>query len=493
MYYFLPKAAEKPVYSYRLSIVHFWSLVFIYIWAGPHHLLYTTLPEWAQTLGMLFSLMLWAPSWGGMINGLLTLRGAWDRVRTDVVLKMFVVGLTFYGMATFEGPLLSIKSVSAVAHYTDWIIGHVHAGALGWNCFMTFAMVYWLVPRLWNTKLYSERLANAHFWLGLTGIILYYVSMITAGITQGLMWRAVDSTGHLVYPDFVETVTKIVPLYWVRAGGGSLFLLGFILMLYNVYRTVKAAPKTLTEPVQSAPALRLAGALLTEEGALREKPHRLLEGMPAIFATLSFVAVLVGTVIELVPALFANDYVQAKADLKPYTSLQVAGRDIYVREGCYLCHSQMIRPIPSETLRYGAPSRPEESMYDHPFQWGSKRIGPDLARVGGKYPDVWHYRHMNDPRDLVPGSIMPTYPWLFRDKIDFAILNRKLSVLSSVSVPYDKRAIEHAELDARSEAHEIAERLKSQGAADGLEDKEIVALIAYLQRLGADFKKGLIQ
>jgi cytochrome c oxidase cbb3-type subunit I/II len=205
MYYFLPKAANKPVYSYKLSIVHFWSLVFIYIWAGPHHLLYTALPEWAQTLGMIFSVMLWAPSWGGMINGLLTLRGAWDRVRTEPVLKFLVAGITFYGMSTFEGPLLSVKSVNSLAHYTDWIIGHVHSGALGWNGFISFGMIYWLVPRMWKTKLHSEKLANVHFWTGFLGIIGYVASMWTAGITQGLMWRAIDASGKLMYPDFVES------------------------------------------------------------------------------------------------------------------------------------------------------------------------------------------------------------------------------------------------------------------------------------------------
>ncbi len=208
MYYYLPKAAEKPVYSYRLSIIHFWALVFIYIWAGPHHLLYTSLPDWAQTLGMIFSVMLWAPSWGGMINGLLTLRGAWHLLRTDPVIKFFVAALTFYGMATFEGPLLSIKSVSSLGHYTDWIIGHVHGGALGWNGFLTFAMFYYLVPRLWNTKLYSVKLATTHFWIGLTGIILYYTSMVASGITQGLMWRAIDSQGRVLYTAFIETLTR---------------------------------------------------------------------------------------------------------------------------------------------------------------------------------------------------------------------------------------------------------------------------------------------
>lgn len=489
MYYFLPKAAGRPVYSYRLSIIHFWSLVFIYIWAGPHHLLYTALPEWAQTLGMVFSVMLIAPSWGGMINGLLTLRGAWDRVRNEAVLKFFVAGLTFYGMATFEGPLLSIKSVSSLGHYTDWIIGHVHSGALGWNGFLVFAMTYWLVPRLWKTELYSQRLANAHFWLGLFGTIIYMVSMWVSGITQGLMWRAIDpTTGRLVYPDFVETVMKIAPLYTVRAVGGGIYLTGFVLLLFNVYKTIRSA-KTVA-PAEAQKGIRLDAIAKDGPGT---KPHRLIEGLPAIFTVLTFIAVLAGTVIEIVPTFFAADFAPAVVGHKPYTALQLHGRDLYVREGCYNCHSQMIRPLLWETKRYGEYSRAEESIYDRPYQWGSKRTGPDLARLGGKYPDYWHYRHMADPREVVPGSIMPAYTWLFRDKTDFAILSKKLSVMKSLGVPYTDEDIQNAEADARFEAKTIADQLVAQGAPAGTEEKEIIALISYLQRLGQDFKKGIIK
>src|SRR5688572_2966982 len=240
MYYFLPKAAERPVYSYRLSVIHFWSLVFLYIWAGPHHLLNTALPNWLQLLGMTFSLMLWAPSWGGMLNGLLTLRGAWHKLRTDPVIKFFVAGITFYGMATFEGPLLSIKSVNALAHYTDWIVAHVHAGALGWNGFMAAGMFYWMVPRLCGTKLHSTRAANAHFYLGTVGILLYVVAMWVSGVTQGLMGKAEGPGGGLMYPNFVETLIAIRPMYWVRLAGGTLYLVGMILMAYNLARTALA-------------------------------------------------------------------------------------------------------------------------------------------------------------------------------------------------------------------------------------------------------------
>jgi len=478
MYYYLPKAANRPVYSYRLSIVHFWSLVFIYIWAGPHHLLYTSLPEWAQTLGMVFSVMLWAPSWGGMINGLLTLRGAWHLLRTDPIIKFMVAALTFYGMATFEGPLLSIKSVSSLGHYTDWIIGHVHGGALGWNGFLTFAMIYYLVPKLWNTKLYSTRLANIHFWVSFMGIVIYYVSMTVAGITQGLMWKAMDTSGRLVYPDFIETVTRIVPLYWGRAFGGSLFIAGFLCLLYNIFRTVQLAPKDQPVATVKVSGTPIASAHENESG------HRKLEGAATLFTVLTLIAVLVGSVIEIYPTLSLHRYLPEKISTRPYSALELAGRDIYVKEGCYLCHSQQIRPLAAEVLRYGKPSTIEESMYDHPFQWGSKRTGPDLARVGKKYPDLWHFRHMMDPRSVTPNSIMPNYPWLMENKTDFLALRQKLSVMKRLGVPYTDEQVANADIQAEAQALSIAKGLQQQGAPAGLETREITALVAYLQSLG---------
>ncbi|UNU43185.1 cytochrome-c oxidase, cbb3-type subunit I [Sphingopyxis sp. YF1] len=238
MYYFVPKQAERPIYSYRLSILHFWSLIFLYIWAGPHHLHYTALPDWAQTLGMVFSIVLWMPSWGGMINGLMTLNGAWDKIRTDPIIRMMVMAMAFYGMATFEGPMLSIKAVNSLSHYTDWTIGHVHAGALGWNGMIIFAAVYYLVPRLWGKKrLYSLRMVNWHFWLATVGIVFYAAAMWVAGIMQGLMWREYGADGYLVY-SFVETVAAMHPMYIIRAAGGALYLAGFLVMIYNVWATI---------------------------------------------------------------------------------------------------------------------------------------------------------------------------------------------------------------------------------------------------------------
>ncbi|MHC4453669.1 MAG: cytochrome-c oxidase, cbb3-type subunit I [Planctomycetota bacterium] len=477
MYYYLPKAANRPIYSYRLSVIHFWSLVFMYIWAGPHHLLNTALPEWLQILAVAFSVMLWALSWGGAVNGILTLRGAWHLLRTDPIIKFLIAAITFYAMATFEGPLLSVKAVNSLGHYTDWIVGHVHMGTLGWNGFLTFGIVYFIVPKLWKTDLYSKNLANIHFWLGILGILLYYVSMLSAGITQGLMWRAVDANGSLVYPDFVETTMRIVPLFLFRALGGVLFLSGYVLLLYNVYKTIKQAPKVLEdETVQIHGTLHAVNQ--TEHG------HRRLEGMAAVFTVLALIAILVGSIIEITPTLSISKYVKKEKKVNPFTPLELAGRDIYIKEGCYTCHSQMIRSIQAEELRYGAASTIEESMNDRPFQWGSKRTGPDLARLGKKYPDLWHYMHMENPRAVIKESIMPAYPWLIKSKINFDTLEKRISLFKKLGVPYtDEELLETSSL-AKKQAEEIAKVLTKQGVKDDMSDRKIVALIAYLQALG---------
>jgi cytochrome c oxidase cbb3-type subunit I/II len=481
MYYFVPKAAERPVYSYRLSIVHFWSLVFLYIWAGPHHLLYTALPDWLQLLGMTFSLMLIAPSWGGMINGLLTLRGVWDRVRTDPILKFFVVAITFYGMATFEGPMLAIRAVNALSHYTDWTIGHVHSGALGWNGFMAFGMIYWLVPRLWGRPIAWPRLVNTHFWLGTIGIVVYMVSMWVAGITQGLMWRAFDEQGFLVYGNFSETVLRLIPLYYLRALGGLLYLSGAVMMVINVWVTVRGATPVPDEQA-SAPAL-------SPQAPASRTWQRWLEAHPLHFAFWTLIAVTIGGLVELVPLATAKSNVPVIASVKPYTPLELEGRDLYVREGCYVCHSQMIRPFRAETERYGAYSKAGEFIYDHPFQFGSRRIGPDLQRIGGKYPNIWHYRHMEDPRSTSPGSIMPTYPWLLANDLDTSSTRAKLKAMRLLGVPYTPEEVDNGVSELQGQAKEIATDLAGAGV-QGTEGKEVVALIAYLQRMGTDVKKA---
>ncbi|HEX7671131.1 MAG TPA: cytochrome-c oxidase, cbb3-type subunit I [Polyangiaceae bacterium] len=507
MYYFLPKAANRPVFSYKLSILHFWSLVFIYIWAGPHHLHYTALPEWASTLGMIFSLMLWMPSWGGMINGLLTLRGAWGKVAQDPVLKFFVVGITFYGMATFEGPLLSIKSVNALSHYTDWTIAHVHSGTLGWNGFMTFGMLYWLTPRLFQTKLWSKKLAETHFYLGTLGILFYIVALYAAGVTQGLMWRAFDQTGRLAYPDFIETVVRIAPMYWVRALGGAMYFVGVLMCLVNMLMTWRNRPATYEEPIQEAPALAKDWVGEEPKIAIPSYPtmltlgyqiqfftraawHRAWERKALKFTLLVVTAVAIASLSEIIPTFLIRSNVPTIASVKPYTPLELAGRDIYVSEGCYNCHSQMVRPIRAETERYGEYSKPGEFVYDRPFQWGSRRIGPDLHRVGGKYPDLWHVRHMAEPASITPGSIMPKYPWLLADALDFGGIQRKVDVMAMLGTPYGD-AVNHAESMARTQASALARNIEQQGGEKGLGDRKIIALVAYLQRLGTDIRAPL--
>ena len=497
MYYFVPKAANRPVYSYKLSIVHFWSLIFIYIWAGPHHLLYTALPEWAQNLGVAFSIMLLAPSWGGMINGLLTLRGSWDKVRTDPTLKFMVVAITGYGMATFEGPLLSLKNVNAIAHYTDWIIAHVHVGALAWNGFLTFGMIYYLIPKLFKTKLYSITLANTHFWLGTLGILLYALPMYVAGFVQAEMWKQFTAEGTLVY-SFVDTLVEIKPMYWMRAVGGSMYIIGAFVMLYNVIKTIGSG-ESVTNELAEAPALKVLG-----KGRIKgETFHTWLERKPVQLSILATIAILIGGVIQIIPTILVKSNIPTIYSVKPYTPLELEGRDIYIREGCVGCHSQMIRPFRSEVERYGEYSKAGEFVYDHPFLWGSKRTGPDLHREGGLKSNVWHFNHMYDPQAIEANSIMPRYPWIISDKQDYSDLQTKMSVMQTLGVPYTDDEIANAMISVNKQATIIADDLLTNNdiklsftkgkAVFGdefveLKDREIISLIAYLQRLGTDIK-----
>ena len=547
MYYFLPKQAERPVFSYRLSIVHFWSLVFIYIWAGPHHLQYTALPDWAASLGMLFSLMLWMPSWGGMINFLLTLRGAWQKVASDPILKFFVVATTFYGMATFEGPMLSIKSVNALSHYTDWTIAHVHSGALGWNGFLAFGMAYFLAPRLFQTKLFSNKLANLHFWLATVGILLYIIPIYVAGITQGLMWRGMNDMGQLAYPDFVETVRAIIPMYILRILGGLCYMGGAVIGTYNLYRTWSTRPAKYDVPVHHAPALSKD----YNDDPKRPAPtidgvtdfakrlnvfatgwwHRRWERLPVRFTVFVVLAVIVASLFEIIPTFVIRSNIPTIETVEPYTPLELAGRDIYIAEGCYNCHSQMIRPILAEVDRYGDYSKPGEFVYDHPFQWGSRRIGPDLAREGGKQNHAWHVQHFDDPKAFNNGSIMPTYRWLLKQEVDMESIPVRVNAIR-VLHPSDKHwdkfsfndnkpypvgddAVAHAKAQAQQIHAEFIEQNKGPYALTWKEkrdekgnvikdvngkpvmepdevveaDSKVIALIAYLQRMGTDLSR----
>ncbi len=501
MYYFIPKAANRPVYSYRLSIVHFWSLIFIYIWAGPHHLLYSSLPDWAQNLGVAFSVMLIAPSWGGMINGLLTLRGAWDKVRTDPVLKFMVVAITGYGMATFEGPMLSLKNVNAIAHFSDWIIAHVHVGALAWNGFLTFGMVYWLVPRLTKTKLWSTGLANVHFWIGTLGIIMYALPMYVAGFVQASMWKQFNPDGSLVYGNFLETVNEIIPMYWMRAIGGSMYILGAFVMLYNIIRTIRSGSTVKDELAEAAPLQKVTKLRTAKEGY-----HTWLERRPVKLTIFATIAILIGGIVQIVPTLMVESNIPTITSVKPYTPLELEGRDIYIRESCVSCHSQMIRPFRSEVERYGEYSKAGEYVYDHPFLWGSKRTGPDLMRIGGKYSDNWHLNHFYDPQSTSSGSIMPSYKWLIKNELDRSLTETKMEAMVTLGVPYTPEEITKAQqwMDEQStkieknlysdpdfaKTYEADKKYAKENGLDFVEmrNREVVALIAYIQRLGTDIK-----
>jgi len=481
MYYFIPKVANRPIYSYKLSIIHFWALIFLYIWAGPHHLLYSALPDWAQALGVVFSVMLIAPSWGGMINGLLTLRGAWDKVREDPVLKMFVVGVTAYGMSTFEGPMLSLKTVNALSHFTDWTIAHVHIGTLGWNAMMNFGMIYWLIPKLFKTKLYSVKLANIHFWIATLGMLFFSIPLYFAGFTQALMWKEFTAEGFLAYPNFLETVTQILPMYYLRAFGGSLYFTGALLFVYNVWKTAAQGSFMRYENDEAAPK----PAPKASEGF-----HRKLEGRPLQFTVAALVVILIGGLVEVVPMYLVKSNVPTISAVKPYTPLELEGRDVYVSEGCYLCHSQMIRPFRNETERYGEYTKSGEVVYNHPFQFGSKRTGPDLAREGVKSlpnykPDSWHFSHLVNPQKLSPESIMPQYPWLAENEIDLSVTPDKINVMRTLGVPYPEGFENEAVANLKAQYAKIANGLRSSGIEVG-DNKEIVAVIAYLQRLGTD-------
>lgn len=384
-------------------------------------------------------------------------------------------------MATFEGPMLSLKQINGFAHFSDWIIAHVHVGALGWNGFLTFAILYWLIPRIYKTELYSKKLASFHFWIGTLGILFYAVPMYWAGFTQGLMLKEFTPEGLLKYPNFLETVLQILPMHIMRSVGGGMYLLGVIVMAYNVARTMLKGSLVANEAAQAMP-LEPLPKMVREAGW-----HRVLERKPIQFMVLALIVILVGTFVELMPTLTISSNIPTIASVKPYTPLELQGRDIYIREGCVNCHSQTVRPFRSETERYGEYSKAGEFVYDHPFLWGSKRTGPDLAREGGKYGNAWHYNHLMDPRLMSPGSIMPEYSWLLLQKLDTSLTARKIIAMRQLGVPYAPGYEKIANLELDKQAKSIAGNL----AKDNIKvksDKEIIAIIAYLQRLGTDIK-----
>ena len=492
MYYYLPKAANRPIYSYRLSIIHFWSLIFLYMWAGPHHLLYQALPDWVQALGVTFSIMLIAPSWGGMINGLLTLRGAWDKVRDSAILKFFVVAVTAYGMSTFEGPMMSLKNVNQMTHFTDWTIAHTHIAGMAWNGGITFGLLYWLLPRIFRTKLFSEKLANAHFWIATLSILVYAIPLYWSAVTQWLMLREYTPEGFLAYPNFLETLTQILPMYTLRIISGIMFLTGFLLMVYNLVKTMATGSVEANEAAE-APALVLAGS----RKPLQETVHRWMERKAVRFSIWVFVALFIGGAVQIIPMIFIKSNIPTIDTVTPYTPLELEGRDVYIKEGCYTCHSQQIRPFRWETDRYGDYSKIGEFVYDHPFLWGSRRTGPDLARAGyvngPMYKNsAWHYNHFMDPQKMNEQSIMPRYDWFAKKDVNLDMTPNKIRAMQTLGVPYPEGFDEKAVDELLWQADQIVAELKLSGI-EIEPTREMVAMIAYLHKLGRDIEPNTNQ
>jgi cytochrome c oxidase cbb3-type subunit I/II len=356
----------------------------------------------------------------------------------------------------------------------------VHIGALGWNGFLTFGVLYWIIPKMWNTPLYSKKLAGTHFWIGTIGIILYAIPLYWAGFAQSMMWKTFTEEGQLKF-QFLETVTHVIPMYVTRSIGGALYIVGAVIMVYNLRKTIKQGSFVANEAAEAAP--------LPKEVATHGKQHwhRWIEKRPMQMLVFSLIAVAIGGILELVPTFLVKSNVPTLSSVKPYTPLELHGRDIYVREGCYTCHSQMVRPFRDEVARYGEYSKAGEFVYDHPFQWGSKRTGPDLARLGGKYPDSWHYNHMLDPQSMSPGSIMPSYGWLLDNKIDTSKTPAMIRAMQTLGVPYPAGYDQEANKDLTAQAESIKKSLQADKIKTN-HQQEIVALIAYLQRMGKDIK-----
>jgi len=393
-------------------------------------------------------------------------------------------------MATLEGPLLSLKNVNAIAHFTDWIVAHVHVGALGWNGLMTFGILYWIMPRIYNTKLYSQKLANAHFWLATLGIAFYAIPMYWSGWQQGQMWKDFGPDGMLVYPEFIKTTISIRPMHIMRSLGGTIYLGGVFVMVYNLIKTVKSGSLVANENAE-------APALMKHVPKGKENWHRVIERKPLMMLVLSLIVIMIGGIVEMVPTFLIESNVPTIAAVKPYTPLELEGRDLYIKEGCVGCHSQTVRPFRSETMRYGEYSKAGEFVYDHPFLWGSKRTGPDLSREGTLKlykQDSWHYYHFIKPSEMTSGSIMPSYAWLTTNELDVSKTGTKIKAMRTLGVPYPEGYENQALADLEAQAQGIADNLNNEGVRTKEGEKvpsntEVIALIAYLQRLGTDITK----
>ena len=510
MYYFLPKVADRPVFSYKLCVVHFWSFAFISIWAGPYQLNYSSVATWVSSLGLVFSLMLLMPSWAGVVNGLSTLRGAWNKVGLEPALKFFVAGLVFYGIAVFERSLLSTKTFSAASQYTDWADASIQLGALGWIGFMAFGMLYWLLPKVFQTKLSSPNLASLHFWIATAGILIYIVSAHVAGITQSSMWHGFNADGYLVHTDFIETVTSVQSMRWLSLAGGLLYAVGIVMLVFNFFNTWKSRPSQYEVSSVEAPPLskdfseesiaksRIDGVLnIGHKLDVWQQAiwHRAWERRPMRFAIWTTIAIVVSSVFLLLPTFLIQANVPTIETVQPYTPLELAGRDIYIAEGCASCHSQQIRPLLADTERYGSYSEAGEFVFDRPNLWGSRRIGPDLSREGGKRTGLWHLEHFSNPSAKTQGSVMPSFAHLSTAQLDYRSMQQRLSIAGQFGTPYDQDLGPVDEL-AKVQARRIAWELAQLGgpmtveSANGeelrVDETQMVALIAYIQRLGTD-------
>ena len=520
VYYFVPKSVDRPLFSYKLSIVHFWSIVLLTICCGSRQLHYTPIPEWASTLGMLCGIILWMPCWAGVVNGLFTVTGAWQKVKELVALRFMIVGLVIYGWTSFESSLLSVKGLDAIVHYTDWEIAHSQAVQLGWIGFMTFGMIYWLLPRLYSMRVANTELSRLHFWLASVGLLLIVVPGYLAGAIQSQKWSQLSELGRLQY-SFIESLEAVLPFWWVRVFGFVVYLLGLLSLCANVLSALTFGASR--NETNLLPALIKGNDDLespSNSSALVGKPvlemalkidqwstlewHRKLERQPARFLLLIGLCVCVLSFVQLFPILASKSSVPKIATVQPYTPLELVGRDIYVSQGCQNCHSQTVRPLVHESQMYGAVSEGGEFAYDRPVQWGSRRIGPDLARKGGGVQSsLWHWRHLENPPVMTPKTVMPAFQFLHESRLTFDDLGKKIAVLSELGTPYDMsleegQSIESKfEAQAKKQAEVIAAEIIGQGgpvAYKGtlIKDTSAIALIAYIQRLGTDISRPVV-
>lgn len=512
MYYFIPKATSRPIHSYKLAIVHFWALVLLYVWLGPHHLHYTAAPQWITTIATIAGLLLWLPMWAGLLNGWMTLRGGakeTDGQSNAVTLKFFTVGLVSYAWLAIEGPMLSLQSASACAQYTDWGIASIHVIALGWCGMMTFGMIYWLLPRLFQTQLWSCKAVSFHYGLSVLGILLSVVPIYLAGFAQSAMWFSMDDVGNLTSLEFADSIAAVKWMWHLRLLGGVFFIAGMVLMAVNTAMTWARRPKSYKVLVHQPPTYQVSEVRPGGASELDDVPvlqaakkldvfsrldwHRGWERATGNFVRVILAVVAIAGVFQLVPVFLIRGSVPIVDTVKSYTPLELAGRDIYVAEGCFNCHSQMIRPLVAETSRYGEFSAADEFAFDRPFQWGSRRIGPDLAREGGKNSSSWHWFHLDNPRGEQgdKNSVMPSFVHLLDRELNFSSIPQRVETAHRLGAPYTKAELQKSVSMARRQAEEIAAEIVAGGGPirrGGLMtyDSQAVALIAYLQRLGTD-------